>query len=427
MLIAIAPDSFKGTLPAAAAAAAIAAGLRRGLPGVRVRLIPMADGGEGTVAAVVAAARGRWRRCRVHDPLGRLVTARYGVLAGGRHVVIEMAAAAGLTLLAPGERDPSATSTFGVGELLRHALERGARRVTLGLGGSATNDGGTGLARALGARFLDRRGRELPPGGGALTALARIEMKDFDPRVRRTAIEAACDVTNPLCGPRGATAVYGPQKGATPAMARRLEAGLRRLAAVARRDLGVEVAETPGAGAAGGLGYGLMVFCGARLRRGVEMVAETVRLEQRLAGCDLVITGEGRMDRQTADGKTPAGVAAVARRAGVPAIAICGCTGDGWQEAHRAGIAAVFSSVTCPLDERGIARGAAARLSQAAEEIGRLLAAAGAGSRRPARRQADLPAPAAAEVPGAAPRRAAPSSCAAARKTAGRLARSGPR
>jgi len=373
MLIAIAPDSFKGTLSADAAAKAIAAGLRRALPQARLRLIPMADGGEGTMDAVVAAAHGSWRRCRVYDPLGRRITARYGAFAGGRRVIIEMAAAAGLPLLKPDERNPLATSTCGVGELLRHALDRGARQVALGIGGSATNDGGTGLARALGARFLDRRSRELPPGGGSLTALTRIDLSALDPRLRRVTLEVACDVTNPLCGPRGASAVYGPQKGAMPAMVRRLDAGLRRLAEVTRRDLGLDVAATPGAGAAGGLGFGLLAFCGARLRRGVELVADAVRLEQKLAGCDLVITGEGRMDAQTINGKTPMGVAAVAQRVGVPVIALCGCTGDGWQAAHRIGITAVFSSTTCRLTEADVTSGAAERLTCCAEEVGRLL------------------------------------------------------
>ena len=387
MIIGIAPDSFKGTLSAAEAAAAIAAGLRHGLPGARFRLIPMADGGEGTVDAVIAATRGRWCRCTVHDPLGRSIRARYG-LTGGRtpRAVIEMAAASGLPLLAADECNPLVTSTVGTGDLLRHALGRGVRHVWMGIGGSATNDGGTGLARALGVRFLDRQGRELPPGGGALADLARIDAAGLDPRVRQVAIEVACDVTNPLCGPSGASAVYGPQKGATPAMVRRLDAGLRRLAEVARRDLGADVAGVPGAGAAGGLGFGLMAFCGARLRRGVEMVAEAVRLEARLCGCDLVVTGEGRIDGQTVNGKTPMGVAGVARRVGVPVIAICGCTGDGWQAVHRVGIAAVFSSTTGPLAESQIASGAAARLTATAEEVGRALAVGWNGAGRTRRR-----------------------------------------
>ena len=380
MVIAIAPDSFKGTLTAAAAARAIAAGLKRGLPGCRTRLIPMADGGEGTVDAGVAATRGRRVKVRAHDPLGRPVRAAYGLVAGGRCAVIEMAAASGLPLLAPEERNPLFTSTEGTGDLLADALKRGVRQVWLGIGGSATNDGGTGMARRLGARFLDRRGRDLPDGGGRLRDLAAIDLSGLDPRLRQVAIDVACDVTNPLCGPAGASAVYGPQKGATPAMVRRLDAGLRRLADVVREQLGADVARVQGAGAAGGLGFGLMAFCGGRLRRGVEMVAEAVRLEERLAGCDLVVTGEGRLDGQTVNGKTPAGVARVAARLGIPTIAIAGCLGDGWQAVHGAGIAAVFSATTGPLDARDLAAGAAGRLAGCAEEIGRLLAAARSAS-----------------------------------------------
>ncbi|MEI8243215.1 MAG: glycerate kinase [bacterium] len=376
--IAIAPDSFKGTLSAAEAAGAIAAGVRRAIPGARFRLIPMADGGEGTVDAVLAATRGKRRCCPVHDPLGRVITARYG-LAGGcdPRAVIEMAAASGLPLLKPSERNPLVTGTEGTGDLLRDALDRGARRIWMGIGGSATNDGGTGMARALGVRFLDRRGRDLPRGGGALEALDHLVLDGLDPRVRQVSIEVACDVTNPLCGPRGASAIYGPQKGATPAMIRRLDAGLRRLAQVVKRQTGVDVAGVAGAGAAGGLGFGLMAFCGARLRRGVEMVAEAVNLEAQCRGCDLVITGEGRIDGQTVNGKTPMGVAAVAAKAGVPVIAICGCTGEGWQDVHQAGIAAVFSSTTCRLGEDEVVAGAAERLTRCSEEVGRLLAIGG--------------------------------------------------
>ena len=377
-LILIAPDSFKGTLSAEAAAAAIAAGIRRAIPRARFRLIPMADGGEGTVEAVIAATRGKWQRCRVRDPLGRRITTRYG-LAGGRapRAVIEMAAASGLPLLQPAERNPLLTSTEGTGDLLRDALNRGARHIWMGIGGSATNDGGTGMARALGVRFLDRRGRDLPCGGGALAELARLDLTGLDPRVRQVAIEVACDVTNPLCGPAGASAIYGPQKGATPAMVRRLDAGLKQLAAVVRQQLGADVAAAPGAGAAGGLGFGLMAFCGAQLRRGVEMVADAVNLEAHCRGCDLVITGEGRMDAQTVNGKTPMGVAQAARRAGVPVVAICGCTGEGWQNAHKVGIAAVFSSTTCRLSEAEVASGAAERLTRCGEEVGRLLVIGG--------------------------------------------------
>ena len=374
-LIAIAPDSFKGTLSAGEAAEAIAEGLKRAIPRARFRLIPMADGGEGTVDAVIAATHGGWRRCRVRDPMGRMITARYGWVGGcAPRAVIEMAAASGLPLLKPGERNPLVASTEGTGDLLRDALNRGVRQIRMGIGGSATNDGGTGMARALGVRFLDHRGHDLPPGGGTLVALDRIMFDGLDLRVRQVSIEVACDVTNPLCGPNGASAIYAPQKGATPPMVRRLDAGLRRLATVATRQTGVDVADVPGAGAAGGLGFGLMAFCGARLRNGVEMVADAVELEKQCCGCDLVITGEGRIDGQTVNGKTPMGVARVASRIGVPVIAICGCTGEGWENVHTVGITAVFSSTTSPLTEKGAVTGAAERLIRCAEEVGRLLA-----------------------------------------------------
>jgi len=382
MIIGIAPDSFKGVLSAAEAAEAMAAGFRRCFPGARFRLIPMADGGEGTTCAIIDATRGKWRTCTVHDPLGRVLRARYG-LSGGRtpRAVIEMAAASGLPLLRASERNPLRTSTIGTGDLMRHAMDSGVRQIWMGIGGSATNDGGTGMARALGVRFLDRNGRELPPGGGALIDLAHIDMTGLDPLVRKTTIEVACDVTNPLCGTAGASAIYGPQKGATPAMVRRLDAGLRRLAHVARRDLGADVANLPGAGAAGGLGFGLMAFCGARLRRGVEMVSEAVQLEKRLRGCDLVVTGEGRTDGQTVNGKTPMGVATVAQRVGAPVIILSGCLRNDWREVHRVGVAAAFSSTIDSLTEEQIVPGAAKRLAVAAEEIGRLWKMARSGKR----------------------------------------------
>ena len=387
-LIAIAPDSFKGTLSAAEAAEAIAAGVKRAIPRARFRLVPMADGGEGTVDAVIAATQGQWQRCRVQDPLGRPFTTRYG-LVGKRtpRAVIEMAAASGLPLLKPAERNPLITGTEGTGELLRDALTRGAQQIWMGIGGSATNDGGTGMARALGIRFLDKHGRDLPRGGGALATLARIDLDGLDPRVRQVSIEVACDVTNPLCGPNGASAVYGPQKGATPAMVKQLDAGLKQLAKVVKQQLGVDLVALPGAGAAGGLGFGLMAFCGARLRRGVEMVADAVELEKQCRGCDLVITGEGRMDGQTVCGKTPMGVAAVAGKVGVPVIAICGCTGKDWQNAHQVGIAAIFSSTTCRLTEEEVASGAAERLTRSGEEVGRLLAIGSGNIMRTAKAQ----------------------------------------
>ncbi len=376
LTIAIAPEAFKGALSAAHVAAVLADGLRAGLPGARFRLIPMADGGEGTVDAWAAATGATRCRARVHDPLGRPILAGYARDTRRRTAVIEMAAASGLPLLAADERNPLLTSTRGTGELIRHALDHGARRLLIGIGGSATNDGGVGMAAALGVRLLDRHGRDLPPGGGALLRLHRIDDTGLDPRLRHTELEVACDVTNPLCGRNGASAVYGPQKGATPSQVRTLDTALARLAAVvgaARPDL-ANLAEAAGAGAAGGLGYGLMIFGGARLGRGVEYVAKAVRLAQRLRGCDLVVTGEGRLDGQTVNGKTPVGVAAVAQRLGIPVIAICGCLGDGYEAVHAAGIDAVFPVAHGLFDPAHPARGARARIRACAVEVSRLLA-----------------------------------------------------
>jgi len=339
MRILVAPQEFKGTLSAREAAEAIALGLRRSLPDAELDLLPLADGGPGTVEALVEATAGRYVETEVHDPLGRPVRARWGALGDGRTApssasgglrtsVIEMAAASGLVLLRPEERDPQRASTSGTGELLRAALDAGYRRVIAGVGGSATNDGGAGLAQALGARLLDEHSSDLPPGGAALARLDRIDVAGLDGRLQETEVIVAADVTNPLCGPDGASLVYGPQKGASEAIARELDAALAHYAEVVRRDLGVDVAGIPGAGAAGGLAAGLIAFCGAELRPGFDVVAEAVGLAERLRRADLVVTGEGRLDRQTAFGKTTAGVARLAREAGKPIVAVVGSVAD---------------------------------------------------------------------------------------------------
>ena len=327
MLILIAPDSFKDCLPADEVAAAIAEGVRRVRPEARIDLCPMADGGPGTVEAMVRAAGGRLVEVEVADPLRRWRKAAFGLLPGEpAAAVIEMAAAAGLELLAAHERNPMRTTTYGVGQLITAALDAGARRLIIGIGGSATTDGGAGCAQALGVLLLDRHGHALCCGvtGGDLASIARIDAGERDERLAQAELLVACDVTNPLLGPRGAAAVFGPQKGATPEMVARLEAGLANLAAVIERDLAVPVAEMPGGGAAGGLGAGLVAFAGAQLRRGVEIVADAVGLRRRLAGADLVITGEGRFDGQSAGGKTAVGVAQLATQCCVPAMCICG-------------------------------------------------------------------------------------------------------
>lgn len=324
MKIVLAPDSFKESMTASEAVAAMHAGVAAVLPEAEVVGVPMADGGEGTVDAVVDALHGQHIEIPVSDALGRTVTARYGCVPLRQLAVIEMAAAAGLELIPPDQRDILRASTFGVGELIRSALDRGAEDFLIGLGGSATNDGGTGMLTALGAKFLDADGKPLAPGGADLVRLERIDLTGLDPRLRDSRIRVASDVTAPLLGPSGASAVFGPQKGAGPADVTRLESGLSRLATVASATLGGTQPQRPGAGAAGGMGFALVEFLAAVSRPGVEEVAETVGLERALLGADWVFTGEGSVDAQTVMGKTPFGVAQAATRAGARVIIFAG-------------------------------------------------------------------------------------------------------
>ena len=355
MRVVIAPDAFKECLPAAEVAAAMGRGILEVWPAAQVDLCPMSDGGEGTVAAMVAATGGRLVAADVFDPLGRSIRAHFGLLGSppppplpgelglagaeaqaaasrgpldGEHrtAVIEMAAASGLALVPPDKRDPLRTTTYGTGQLIMAAMNAGAQEIIVGVGNSATVDGGCGAAQAMGVVFLDAAGKPLISGmgGGALGELADIDVSGRDARVAATRFRVATDVTNPLTGPNGAAAVYGPQKGATAEMVARLDEGLRRLAECIRRKLGVDVENLAGAGAAGGLAAGLAAFCGATLERGVRMIAQTVRLPQRLAGADLCLTGEGRLDGQSRAGKTCFGVAELAAAAGVPVICIPG-------------------------------------------------------------------------------------------------------
>jgi glycerate kinase len=357
MRIVVAPDSFKGSASALRVAQAMARGVLAVFPDAEVVKVPIADGGEGTVAALLDATGGQARRTVVRGPLGEPVEAGWGVLGDGRTAVIEMAAASGLPLVPAGRRDPGRASTFGTGQLVRAALDEGLRRLVIGIGGSATNDGGTGLARALGARFLDAAGRELPEGGAALGQLARIDLTGLDPRLAEAALLVACDVDNPLTGPRGASAVYGPQKGATPAVVALLDAALATYAGVARAATGRDVADLPGAGAAGGLGAGLLFFTPARLRPGVEVVLEATGFDRLVVDAALVITGEGRTDAQTAMGKAPVGVAAAARRHGVPVVCLSGGLGEGADEVLGHGIDALAAVVPGPMPlEEAMAR-----------------------------------------------------------------------
>jgi len=329
--ILVAIDSFKGSMTSAEAGAAVAGGLADGLRArgiaAEIDIVPVADGGEGTVEAFLAACGGERAVARCRGPLGDPVDATFALLPGGATAVLEMAASSGLPLV-KGREDLLRSDTAGLGDQIRAALDRGARRLLVGVGGSATNDGGAGAMRALGARFLDAAGRPLGTAPAALGAIAGVDVSGLDPRLERTAVEVICDVNNPLCGPRGAAAVYGPQKGADPAAVRQLDAFLARYADVVEGALGVRLRDTPGAGAAGGAGFGLAAFLKARLRPGIDVVIETARLRERAKGARLVVTGEGRMDAQTLQGKGPAGIARIAREAGVPCIAFCGSACD---------------------------------------------------------------------------------------------------
>jgi len=359
MRVVVAPDSFKGSLSAVGVAAAMARGVTAVFPAAKVVQVPIADGGEGTVEALVAATRGRVEHTVVRGPLGAPVRAGWGVLGDGRTAVVEMAAASGLPLVPVERRDPRTATSFGAGELVRAALDAGLSRIILGIGGSATNDGGAGLACALGVRFLDADGAELPHGGAALARLRRIDLTGLDPRLAATDLLVACDVDNPLTGARGAAAVYGPQKGATPQVVAELDAALGHFAEVARASTGRDVAGVPGAGAAGGLGAGLLFFTPARLRPGVAIVLEAAGFDQLLEGADLVITGEGRTDHQTAMGKAPVGVAAAARRHSVPVICLAGGLGPGADEVLQHGIDALASVVPQAMAlEEAMGRGA---------------------------------------------------------------------
>lgn len=348
MKIVIAPDSFKESVSAPDAAAAIARGVKAASPGAHTVCVPMADGGEGTVEAVLAATGGQERQLTVNDALGHKVDAVWGLLEDGT-AVIEMAAAAGLELIAPSKRDPMRASSHGVGELMLAAINAGATRIILGLGGSATNDAGAGMLTALGVRFMDAEGHSLPPGGGSLGKLARIDTRGLDPRLAGIRIDIASDVDNPLCGPQGASHIFGPQKGATPEQVLALDQMLTNFADVCAQHLGADHRNEPGAGAAGGLGFAAKAFLQAHFRPGVEIVAELGGLAQAIEGATLVFTGEGRIDAQTLRGKTPAGVARIAQQAGVPVVALAGSLGDGYEALHACGISAAFSLAPGPI------------------------------------------------------------------------------
>ncbi|MCG7491019.1 glycerate kinase [Vibrio sp. Of14-4] len=345
MKIVIAPDSYKESLTAMEVATAIEQGFKKVMPNAEYIKLPMADGGEGTVQSLVDATNGSILTARVTGPLGETVEGFYGLLGEGSTAVIEMAAASGLHLVNPDERNPMLTTTFGTGELIKQALDSGVTHIILGIGGSATNDGGMGMAQALGARFYDKSGADLGYGGGALSELARIDLSGLDKRLANVTLEVACDVDNPLCGPKGASHVFGPQKGATPEMVEQLDINLAHFADVIRQTTGIEVINQAGAGAAGGLGAALLGLLNAKLRAGINIVTDFVKLEQEVRDATLVITGEGRIDSQTIYGKTPIGVARIAKQYHLPVIGIAGSVSKDCHVVYEHGIDAVYSVV----------------------------------------------------------------------------------
>jgi glycerate kinase len=357
--IVLAPNAFKGSLSATAAARAIARGVRAALPEARIEQVPVADGGDGLTEVMLEALGGQLHRVRVQGPRGREVDAPLCYVPGARLAAVEMAVASGLTLLPEHHRDPTRASTYGTGQLIAAALDLGAKHIVVGLGGSATTDGGIGMAAALGVRFLDARDQPVEPVGGRLAELARIDASGLDPRIRSTRVEAVCDVDNPLLGERGAARVYAPQKGASPEQVEALEAGLAHLAEVVGRDPEAGAHHLlPGAGAAGGLGFGLRAFLGAQLRRGVDLVLDLVELDRHLEGAALAFTGEGQIDFQTAFGKAPAGVGERAKAHEVPCIALAGSLGERIEALHEVGIDAVFSLCPGPIPlEQAMERG----------------------------------------------------------------------
>lgn len=375
MKIVIAPDSFKESLSAPQVAEAIARGVKHAAPQAHIICVPMADGGEGTVNAVLAATQGEERVHTVSNALGHPIDAAWGWL-DNQTAVIEMAAAAGLEHISATSRDPMKATSAGVGELIRHALDAGAKHIVLGLGGSATNDAGAGMLQALGLRLLNQSGNEIEPGGAALAKLASIDDSQFDTRLREVTVTIASDVNNPLCGVKGASAIFGPQKGASPEQIKQLDAALGHFADICATKLGYDKRNEPGSGAAGGLGFAAHAWMQARFRPGIEVVAGIGGLANALQGASLVITGEGRMDAQTLLGKTPMGVATIAKQAGVPVIAIAGSLGQGYQGLYEAGIQAAFSLTSGPMTLQQACENASSLLEDRAQDIIRLWLAA---------------------------------------------------
>ncbi|MBN1414835.1 MAG: glycerate kinase [Bacteroidales bacterium] len=373
MRILICPDSFKECLSAKQVAEHIAAGIQRIISSAHIKIIPLADGGEGTVSSLVDATGGRIVKVRVNDPLLRMTDSFFGILGDGKTAVIEMAAASGLALLKASERNPWITTTYGTGELIEYALDQGCRKIFVGVGGSATNDGGLGAAKALGIKFFDKDGQEIAPGGGSLGNIADIDISGLDKRIPACKIFVACDVTNPLTGKKGASTVFGPQKGADAAMIKKLDSNLRYYASLIRQITGKDIEHIPGSGAAGGLSAGLLAFANAEIKPGFELVKEVTHLEQWIKWADLVITGEGKIDFQTQYGKTPYGVAMSAKKHGKSVIAIGGTLEKGYEILYKKGFQCIVPVTDKPMDLLSAMKNAGDLIEDTSERILRLL------------------------------------------------------
>ncbi len=373
MKILIAPNAFKNAATATEVAGYLRDGILDILPETEIVLIPLADGGQGTVEALTEATNGRIIPVRVMDPLMRETDAFFGITGDGKTAVIEMAAASGIERLKPGELNPLTASTFGTGQLITAALDAGCKKIIIGIGGSATNDGGMGMACALGVRFTDSENHIVPQGGGFLGNVARIDTSGMDQRIRTTEIIAACDVTNPLTGPEGASCIYGPQKGADPGMVKTLDRNLSVFAGKIREQLDTDIEFIPGAGAAGGLGGGLMVFCGAKLMNGFDIISQLTGLEEKIQHAGLIITGEGKIDRQTQYGKTVAGVAGIALKYHKPVVAVAGTIGEDADVLYRLGIDLMFSILRKPVSLVEAVKSTPVLLRLAGNDIARMV------------------------------------------------------
>ncbi|WMJ79343.1 glycerate kinase [Clostridium sp. MB40-C1] len=374
MKFVLAPDSFKESMTAKEVADAMEKGIKKILPNVECIKVPMADGGEGTVQSLIDATSGELIKENVIGPLGNKIEASFGILGDGKTAVIEMASASGLHLVKKEDRNPLITTTYGTGMLIKAALDRGADHILIGIGGSATNDGGAGMIQALGAKLLDKNGKDISFGGGALSNLAKIDLSCIDPRLQNLKIEVACDVNNPLVGENGASHVFGPQKGATPEIVKILDESLANYANVIKESLGKDIAKVPGAGAAGGLGAGLMAFLDAELKRGVDLVIQATNLEEKMKGADYVFTGEGSIDFQTICGKTPYGVAVSAKKFNIPVIAFAGRIGDNVEVLYDSAIDSIIGILPEAVDLETALKEGTKNMERSVENIVRILA-----------------------------------------------------